>query len=46
MSTVINEGNSDAHDHKEVGVSKDVIDEMVEIQGQDFLHRIFLPLLD
>lgn len=28
---VINEGNLDVYDYKEVGVFKDVIDEMVEI---------------
>lgn len=46
MSTIIAEGNTDAYDHKQIGISKDIIDDMLEIQGQYFLFRTLIPLLE
>lgn len=46
MSTIIAEGNTDAYDHKQIGISKDMIDDMLEIQGQYFLFRTLIPLLE
>ena len=31
VSSVTTEGNANAYDHKQVGISKNIIDEMLEI---------------